>query len=66
MEMPIKLCKCQCHREGELIFHTFPCCPLCDIKYLDKDGNLKKNYKEIIKNHENIIPGRRSKQNKDI
>jgi len=35
-----ELCKCECHNEGAMIMHCFPCCDYCDKKYLDKNGKV--------------------------
>jgi hypothetical protein len=35
------VCHCDCHRDGRIVIHCFPCCDLCDVKYLTEDGKLK-------------------------
>ena len=34
------LCKCDCHKEGIIIMHCFPCCDNCGEKYLNNDGSI--------------------------
>ena len=36
----IKLCDCDCHKEGTEIMHFLSCCNFCYDKYLTKDGKV--------------------------
>jgi hypothetical protein len=48
------ICDCDCHKEGLMIMHSFPCCDLCDEKYISKNGKIHINmYIKLKENHEN-------------
>ena len=40
MEDDIKICRCECHREGRTVMHFAACCRHTYEKYLTKDGEI--------------------------
>lgn len=38
-----RICHCNCHKEGLVVMHCFPCCDFCGETYLNFDGSLKYN-----------------------
>lgn len=35
-----EICTCECHIEGRNIMHAFPCCDLCERKYLTEEMKI--------------------------
>ena len=45
-----EVCKCECHKLGITCMHFMPCCNLCYKKYINKDGNINKEfYKKVLR-----------------
>lgn len=45
-----EICNCECHTNGMMVMHCFPCCEYCYEKYINEDGTLnEEKYQKLIK-----------------